>query len=144
MLFSHLKKIKVMKVLQILVLIFSLTVVTTAQKAILTGSVCDANGAVIVKSKVTAVNQNGEKFEALTNEDGIYTLNLPYNDYQPTYTFRIAKYDITVESNGFEKFTLKDFKVVGKYAKQMYLDFALDAFVNVNTISVPSENKKPK
>ena len=60
-----------MKILQNLVLIIGLAICVNAQKTTLTGTVYDANGAVIVKSKVTAVNQKGEKFEAVTNEDGV-------------------------------------------------------------------------
>ena len=132
-----------MKVLQILSLILSLAVFANAQKTVLTGNVYDAYGALIVKSKVTAVNQKGEKFEAFTNEDGAYTLNLPYNEYQPANVgFRIAKYDLIVEAHGFEKFTLKDFKVVGQYVDKMRLDFALDVFVNSSPIIVPIDNKK--
>lgn len=134
-----------MKVLQTLVLILSLAVLVNAQKTVLTGSVYDANGAVVVNSKVTAVNQKGEKFENYTNDDGVYTLNLPYNEYQPAYSFKVAKYDITVEAHGFEKFTLKDFKVTGKYAKKMQLDFALDVLTYTQPITVvPTENNKPK
>lgn len=117
-----------MKFLQILVLILGLAALVNAQKAILTGTVYDANGAVIIKAKVTAVNQKGEKFEAFTNDEGIYVLTLPYKDYDSTPNFKIAKYDITVdrENFGFEKFVLKDFKFVGKFNVQMNIDFALD------------------
>ncbi len=64
-----------MKISWILVLIVGLAVFANAQKGVLTGTVYDANGAVIVKSKVTAVNQKGEKFEATTNDEGVYSLN---------------------------------------------------------------------
>ena len=135
-----------MKVLQILFLVLGLAVCINAQKAILTGTVFDANGAVIPKSKVTATNQKGDKYEAFTNEDGIYKLDLPYNEYKPNPNFRIAKYEISVEGGlpGFEKYTLKDFKIVGKYVLEMKLDFALDAMTYSNPITVPAENKKHK
>jgi hypothetical protein len=97
--------------------------------SILTGNVYDPMGALIVNAKVTAVNQKGEKFETHTNDEGVYTLNLPFNEYQPTFSYRIAKYDITVEFVGFEKFILKDFKIIGGYAEKMHLDFALDVLV---------------
>lgn len=135
-----------MKILQTLVLILVLAVFANAQKTIVTGTIYDAYGARIARSKVTAVNQKGEKFEVAANEDGDYTLNLPYNPYQPTsLSYRLAKYDITVEAVGFEKFTLKDFKVTGGYAEEMQLDFALDVLVISDPVTVvPTENKKPK
>jgi hypothetical protein len=124
------------KVLQVLILILGLAVFAAAQnvsgrsgRTTLTGTVYDVYGARIVKSKISAVNQKGEKFEALTDDEGVYTLNLPYNEYKPSSVgFKIAKYDITVEAGlpGFEKYILKDFKVVGQYISKMYLDFALD------------------
>ena len=134
-----------MKILQTLVLILGLTVFANAQKTVLSGTVYDANGAVIVKSKVTALNQKGEKFETFTNNEGVYTLNLTYIPVEPGFSYKMAKYDLTVEAEGFEKFTLKDFNVTGKYTKKMQLDFALDVLVISDPITVvPTENKKPK
>jgi hypothetical protein len=133
-----------MKILQILVLMFCLVVVANAQKAILTGSIYDPSGAVIVKSKVTAINQKGEKFEALSNEEGVYVLNLPLDKYKPVLDQKITKYEIVVEASGFEKYTLKDFKFISSSKEQMNLDFALDVFVNVNWITVPIKNKNIK
>jgi hypothetical protein len=133
-----------MKILQILVLIFCLVVVANAQKAILTGSIYDPGGAVIVKSKVTAINQKGEKFEALSNEEGVYVLNLPLDKYKPILDQKITKYEIVVEGLGFEKFVLKNFKFVGATKGQMYLDFALDVGAMIDTISVPTKKKKRK
>ncbi len=132
-----------MKILQTLGLILGLAVFANAQKTILSGTVYDANGARIVKSKVTAVNQKGEKLETFTNDEGIYTLNLTYNPYQPgSFSYRLAKYDITVEAFGFENFTLKDFKVTGGYNDKMQLDFALDVLTYTQPITVvPTENK---
>jgi hypothetical protein len=121
-----------MKVLQVLVVLICAAVGVSAQKTILTGTVYDANGAVIVKSKVTAVNPQGEKFEALTNSEGIYELNLPY---KRTSYFRVAKYDVTVEAPGFETFTLKDFKVIGGFTGKMQLDLALDVLVMIQPVS---------
>lgn len=134
-----------MKILQTLALIIGLAVFANAQKTTLSGTVYDANGAVIVKSKVTAIDQKGGKFETLTNDEGVYTLNLTYNPYEPVFSYRLAKYDITVEAVGFEKFTLKDFKVTGKYTEKMRLDFALDVLAYSDPITVTrTENKKPE
>ena len=130
-----------MKILQILVLMFCLVVVMNAQKAILTGSVYDSGGAVIVKSKVTAINQKGEKFEALTNEEGVYILNLLLDEYKPILDQKITKYEIVIEALGFEKYTLKDFKFISSSKGQMNLDFALNVGVMIDTYPVPSKNR---
>ena len=120
-----------MKVLQILVLIFGLVVLVDAQKSALTGTVYDASGAVISKAKLTAVNEEGEKFETVTNDEGIYVLNLLFNsvDTKTSVDSKVAKYEITVdmENRGFEKFVLKDFKFVPSSKGKMNLDIALDA-----------------
>ena len=123
-----------MKVLQILVLIFGFTVIGNAQKAVLIGTVYDANGAVIVNARVTAINQKGEKFEAFTNTDGIYILNLPFNlyDTKNTKNFRISTYEIIAEAKHFERFVLKDFKFVPAWNGKMNLDIALDVMESNN------------
>jgi hypothetical protein len=135
-----------MKFLQILVLTFGLAIFVNAQsseKAGLFGNVYDANGSLIVGARITAINERGEKFEAVTNEDGNYTLNLPFNRYSPNLrNFKVAKYEITVvKENGFEKFVLKDFKFVPSYKGKMNLDFALDILATVDTIPVDTANK---
>lgn len=121
-----------MKILQILFLVLGFTVLTNAQKSILTGTLYDATGAVIPKEKVTAINEKGEKFEALTNEDGVYSLSLPFNSYEakkPTPDFRVAEFEIVVdlEYRGFEKLSIKDFKFVPAYSGKMFFDIALDS-----------------
>jgi len=131
-----------MKILQALVLIVSLAVLANAQKGVLTGTVYDPTGAVIVNSKVTAVNQKGQKFEAVTNAEGVYSLNLSCDEYKPILNRKTTRYEITVESQGFEKFTLKDFKFVNSSKGQMYLDFSLDVGIFIDTIPVPTKKKK--
>ena len=120
-----------MKILQILVLIFGLTVLVNAQKAVLSGTVYDPVGAVIPEVKVTAVDEKGEKFESVTNDDGVYALSLSYNLYDArtsSANFKIAKFEITVdlENRGFEKFVIKDFKFIPAYSGKMFFDIALD------------------
>ena len=120
-----------MKVLRILVLIFGLTVFVNAQKATLSGTLYDAVGAVIPEVKVTAVNERGEKFETVTNDDGVYSLSLPYNLYEArtsSANFRIAKFEIIIdlEYRGFEKFLIKEFKFIPAYSGKMFFDIALD------------------
>lgn len=134
-----------MKVLRVLFLILGLAIVATAQKSILTGSVYDAYGALIIGAKITAINEKGEKFEALTNNDGIYILNLPYNPYRPEIVdFKIAKYEIIVEKENFEKTIIKNFKFAPSYKGKVNLDFAMDVFVNINTITVQTNEVSEK
>lgn len=125
-----------MKILQILVLMLGLFIITNAQKSTLTGSVYDANGAVIIDAEVTAINKKGEKIIAKTSENGFYVLELPYNPYNPSSSgnngFKIAEYDIIVESEYFERFVLKNFKFVPSYKGKMFLDFALNIKENDN------------
>lgn len=113
------------------------------EKAILTGNVYDPTGAVIAEAKVTAVSKNGEKFETLTNQDGVYELNLPFDEYKPRISNqKIATYEITVESRGFVKFVLKDFKFVNSSKGKMNLDFSLDIGEWENTSPISKQRKK--
>ena len=102
--------------------------------SVLTGTVYDANGAVIPKVQVYALNENGEKFEAFTNDNGVYVLSLLFNLYDSastTKSYRIAKYDLVVEAvNGFSKFVAKDFKFVPSYKGKMIFDIALDTDIS--------------
>jgi hypothetical protein len=121
-----------MKVLQSLFLILGLAVLVNGQKAILSGTLYDANGAVIPKEKVIAISNTGEKFEALTDDNGVYSLSLPFNSYNAktsSANFRIAKFEIVVdlEYRGFEKFSARDFKFVPAYSGKMIFDIALDS-----------------
>lgn len=122
-----------MKILQVLVLIFGLAITVISQTnytTVLSGTVYDANGAVIPKTIIKATNEKGEKFETETDDEGLYVLNLPYNKYdtKTTTDFRVASYEIIVDltDRGFEKFVLKDFKLVPSYLGKMNLDIALD------------------
>ncbi len=67
--------------------------------SVLSGIVYDANGAVIVGAKVIATNEKGEKFQTLTNEEGVYVLNLSFNSYdsKTSFNFRMAKYEVVVD-----------------------------------------------
>lgn len=131
-----------MKSLQLLVLIFLLASIANAQKANLTGSVYDANGSVITKAVVIAVNEKGERFGTLSNGEGVYVLELPYNPYSSgTADFKLAKYEIIVESNGFEKFVLKDFKFVNSTRGKMFLDFVLEVHTFKTPIVINSDDK---
>lgn len=119
-----------MKVLQVLLLVIGLSISANAQnvseyaeKTILTGTVYDADGSVIVDAIVTAVDQKRQRFESKTTSEGVYTLRLPFNAYNSSYKFKVAKYEVSVTAVNFEKSVFNNFKVVpGK----TQLDVALD------------------
>lgn len=137
-----------MKFLQISVLIFITSFFVNAQtspKAILSGNIYDENGSLIVNAKITAINEKGENFETLTNKVGMYVLNLPFNFYRSSNDFKIAKFDIAVTKEGFEKTFIKNFKFVPSSEGKMNLDIALDVQPIVDTINIDSiKNKNNK
>ena len=112
--------------------------------SVLTGIVYDANGSVIVGAKVTAINQKRRKFEALTNEEGVYSLALAFNSYNSSSDFIEAKYDITVEMNNFKKSITKDFVFVPSQFGKMQLDVALEIGRWMNVFTAPSRRTKNK
>lgn len=119
-----------MKFLQILVLIFGLAVSVTAQRAVLSGTITDKSGAVIPNARIFAMSETDKKFEAVTNDQGIYILNLFFDSSDTTSDkSKMAKYEITIdaENRGFKKFILKDFKFVFSPDGKMNFDIALDA-----------------
>ena len=119
-----------MKVLRVLPLFVATTlafgVSAFAQKSNLTGTVYDANGAVVVKAKVKAVDVRGIKFEALTNDEGVYVLTLPFNKYDSQRGFEEAKYDVFVESSGFKTSETRGYVFIPSQFGKMYLDIGLE------------------
>lgn len=109
----------------------------TRENTLLTGTVYDATGAVIVNATVT-VSDKIHRFETRTNDDGVFKLSVPANLYVSSdHKFRVAKYDVSVIAHGFERSILTGFKIVpGK----MQLDVALDVLVIVNTIETENKN----
>ncbi|MDX6445021.1 MAG: hypothetical protein QOH71_2095 [Blastocatellia bacterium] len=54
----------------------------SARRVLLTGTVYDVNHAVIVWSEVTAQNAEGKNFWAVTNDEGVYKIELPLDEYR--------------------------------------------------------------
>jgi hypothetical protein len=110
-----------------------------SNEAILTGTVYAPNGAVIPGAKITAVNQKWGKFEARTNDEGIYVLNLSFNlyDSKTASNFKIAKYEITVESVGFKKSIAREFLFVQSYLGKMQFDIALEEVGAIQDVDHP-------
>ncbi len=85
-------------------------------KMILTGVVYDVNGAVIVNgTMVIAYDGNGKKYESVTNDEGVYKLELP-----------LAAYKIKVSAPGFCPKQVEDFIIVDSTHGKMSLDFVLE------------------
>ncbi|MGH9819027.1 MAG: carboxypeptidase-like regulatory domain-containing protein [Pyrinomonadaceae bacterium] len=121
-----------MKTLPIFLLILGLVSVATAQvdkHIIVTGTIYDQKGAVIPNTTITARNESGEKFETVTNGEGVYKLTLTFNRYGSKKALETATYEIAAErpNTGFKKTVLKDFKVVPTYTGSMQLDLVLEA-----------------
>ncbi|HEX8491663.1 MAG TPA: carboxypeptidase-like regulatory domain-containing protein [Pyrinomonadaceae bacterium] len=86
-------------------------------KMILTGVVYDINGAVIIyDTTVVARDSKGRKYEAATNDEGVYRLELP-----------LGLYRIEVSANGFCPEQAERFRVVNSTHGRMSLDFVLEA-----------------
>jgi hypothetical protein len=54
----------------------------SARRVLLTGTVYDVNHAVIIWSEVTAQNAEGKNFWAVTNDEGVYKIELPLDEYR--------------------------------------------------------------
>jgi hypothetical protein len=98
----------------------------TQQKSLLTGMVYDARGSVVPGIKIVAVNSEGKSFASVTNEEGVYILNLPYNEYPGSGFFKATQYDLIVESQkGFQRSETRGFVFIPAYSGKMYFDIAL-------------------
>lgn len=114
-----------MKFLQILVLIFGLSIFGNAQhlsetgkeKTItLTGAVYDWNGAVVVNAKIVAYRRdNNAQFESKTNDSGIYEIELPF-----------AVYKIEINSAGFRTSKIENYRIVDSTYGKMSMDLVLN------------------
>ena len=91
----------------------------------LRGTIYDAQGSVVVKANVMAVNADKKKFETFSNENGEYELVLPFNKYDSSRNFREAVYDISVESPGFTKTVINGYVFIPSQFGTMQLDLAL-------------------
>jgi hypothetical protein len=123
-----------MKILQVLILIFGLSIIVNGQKqnetAILTGSVFSQIGEVISDAKITITNEKGKRFETLTDENGNYKIELPVTVYKGDFDIRklpITKYTIRIEYRGFRAFEIREFNFIQSKLRNMQLDVALEA-----------------
>lgn len=103
-----------MKILKALFLVFCLTIFANAQKATLTGTVYDQQGAVIPGTLVKILDKNKKEYLAKSNDEGIYQIDLPANIYS-----------IEVTADGFEKFKINQYRIVLSYKGKQVFDFGL-------------------
>ena len=68
--------------------------------SILSGKVFDRNGAVVVGSEVSLAGDNGTRFGAVTNDEGIYRVELP-----------AGFYNLQIRANGFSTFSLECYQI---------------------------------
>ena len=126
-----------MKFVKVILFLALLSLVATGQSANvsksgntskLTGTLYDANGSVVAGEKVTAIGKNGEKFEAVSGEDGVYILTLLFSKYGGDVGFQESKYDIVVDSHlGFMRSETKGYVFIPSQFGKMHLDIALEA-----------------
>jgi hypothetical protein len=109
-------------------------------KGQLSGTVYDPKGAVIPGAEVSAATADGRIFKTESNEDGRYLLELPSDPTDSVAGNKIARFDIRVKKPGFETSVVMDFRFVSDYNGGMTIDFALDIFVNINTITVKPDS----
>ncbi len=102
----------------------------------LKGTLFDANGAVVAGAKVTAKNDAGRTFNATSNANGEYTLELPYNRYDRSQGFREATYTITVEQAGFTRNPIEYVFVPSQFGS-MNLDIGLMILVPSHSLQLP-------
>lgn len=107
-----------------------------AQKSELTGTVYDANGAVVVGAKISALSSDGKKFETVSNDRGVYILSLPFNKYDASRGFKESRYDIYVESVGFRRSETKGYVFIPSQFGKMNLDIGLEISPGVDEFQI--------
>lgn len=70
-----------MKVFQILILMFGLSIFTNAQESVLSGTVYDQVKARVAATEISIKESNGENYKTKTNDSGEYRINLPFGNY---------------------------------------------------------------
>ncbi|MEP6903933.1 MAG: carboxypeptidase-like regulatory domain-containing protein [Actinomycetota bacterium] len=127
-----------MKIMQILVLVFGLFVVVNAQnvserleKSNLSGTVFDETGAVITQTKVAFTSKTGKVFNTVTNQDGIYQIELNEGNYL-----------IEFYKEGFKPYKFENYKLA--FRSKMQLDVSLDVGAMIDTYPIRSKKKKRK
>lgn len=77
-----------MKFLRILFLIFGLAVFANAQdkeKSFILSGTIYAPKTVVAETKITAENKDGQKFQTISDEKGVYKFSIPLGEYKLSY-----------------------------------------------------------
>jgi hypothetical protein len=82
---------------------------------ILTGTVYDINGSVIALSRVIAYGLDGKEYDATTNDEGVYKIQVP-----------LAVYTVVATAAGFCLKRISHFRVVNATSGKMSLDMVLE------------------
>lgn len=85
------------------------------KKVVLTGTVYDINGAVIMSSQVVARSSSGKDYQATTNTEGVYKIELPPDVYK-----------IEVNADGFCPTRAEVFRVRNSNSGATPHDFVLE------------------
>jgi hypothetical protein len=99
----------------------------TSGTAVLTGTVYDTNHAVIVSSEIVARSSGGEEYQARTNTEGVYKIELPLDVYRieanaPGFCpKRVEMYRVRKSSRLVERLSTRTMPVL-----QRPLDFVLE------------------
>ena len=139
------KRITIMKILQVFVLAFGVFITANAQeKQSLTefqGTVVDQAGGVIPLTRIVLTDRRGKRFEAVTNEEGVYQIRVPSGTYavEAEYT----------QHRAWKRFKIEEYEIASM--KKMTFDISLrvdDAFTEKHGTQLTSdpvrEEKKPK
>lgn len=100
----------------------------SSQNMQLIGTIFDTEGSAIKNAKIVATDPKGNKFEASTNDNGIYSLILP-----------LGYYKIEASAKSFCPTVFAKYKIVDSTYGKMNLDFVLE----VASLQLPcnAENK---
>ena len=97
---------------------------STKRLSTLTGRVFDRNGSVIVGSEVSLAGFRGTKFGAVTNDEGIYSVDLP-----------AGFYNLQIGANDFATFSLECYQVPSE--GRLNLDVTLNVKGESGCVSGP-------
>jgi hypothetical protein len=121
-------RLKVYRVILLAVTLLVFAATALGQTAQVTGRVTDASGAVMPGAQVILIKQaNGFKREAVTNEEGYYTVPL----------LQLGDYEVKVRKDGFKPVIRSGLTLnVEQVAR---LDFALETGVLTDTVNITSD-----
>ncbi len=91
----------------------------------LSGTVYDQQGAVVLGTKISFKNKQGIEYLAKQNMEGKFSIDLPVGIYQ-----------IESAANGFEKYKVKNYRIVAADSRKMFFDVVLEVSEPDNIIKI--------